>query len=1301
VTTLFRRYSQDNQCVRVTTSLLSVLLLLLVIATLGPRTLAQERAPDWATPVNLSLSGTASNPAIVRVPGGALRIFWWDPFDGTMVVDGVLMPPAAGEAEEPATPSPARDAWPAPIRATIRLSETAEIEGEAVTVRTPIQTAPRIVGDASGRAHAFWLGEPDEESGDTPLLYSRLNPGSTGWSVPSSLASSAGSFAATADNTGSMHLVYIRTEATPGSPVGLHYRRLPAGGFSWGTPVDVHLSRYLRLLSPEGDALRLSADSEGTLYATWEGPDRGQILLARSADRGTTWSEPEEYLGSGIQPGQDLVIGLPGSPSAVLWAPAGEPDRRIAASAAGSALNLAAWDGVRWLETAEQLLYLEDPESGKPVRLYDLRLALVPPSANEEAGVETLAVTGLDDSGDLWITGVRVTALEQLLSRPAIPGGPSGAGVPAPVNLSTSGAASDPAILAPSGDRLYAFWEDQFDGLTVADALVVASTVLSGTQEITTTREIWSEPRAFPLLLPEPEDATAGGATYAPVDGVPRMVGDASGRLHAFWSAEPAAGTTAGEVATRPLMYSRLAQDASAWSSPAELAGSTAAFDVAADSSGALHLVTIEMRDTPSSPAGVYYRRLEQGRIHWTAPLALQQSRTFRLLTPETAHLRLAADEMGAVYVTWDDPQQGGLVLAHSTDSGMTWQEPTAIGNPEENPRRGRIVSVPQGDTLLLWEGAGSVGSCSLFQATVLEALEGGSGAGRLVLEGLGACPDGERFLPLGESQVLMILGSGTDALTLAVWDGSPAVAQWSEPSRLSFSFEDPASVRQVYVGNLQVAVVDMPADAVEGLSGRALVAAGTDQDGDVWATSSQAGALDVVFAAPSPWSPVVKVSLSEGHPDLPAVATDGEGRVHALWAEAAPGATSAAGLMYARRDGEAWTGPAQVLASPESGSTEPELVAQGDRLHAIWSSQDGKILYSSAFAEDAYTAGGWSEPRVLSEVGSTAGEPDLVADAAGGLHAVFAVPINEGRGIYYTRSADGQTWTPPVQVFDAAGAGWIATAQPQLAVDGYGFLHVAWVRTLLPGSQLPDGIYYARSLDVGQSWSEPQDVAIGEYAWPQISAAAEGRVHLVWQEANGQDTWWHRYSSDAGETWTGMERIAGLEGAGAPVRLLADADRALHLVGLGADGKGLPTLLHATWDGSRWSRPEAFRIEVKSVEAGVSAAMSPVGRRLDLLFRSEDWGEDNTAWVGLWHTDRELPAVVVAPAPAFVPPVAATPPATPSPAPSATPPPNFSAASPAAGGDDLLLPILLASGGALLIVGAAAGARVVGARRR
>jgi hypothetical protein len=84
----------------------------------------------------------------------------------------------------------------------------------------------------------------------------------------------------------------------------------------------------------------------------------------------------------------------------------------------------------------------------------------------------------------------------------------------------------------------------------------------------------------------------------------------------------------------------------------------------------------------------------------------------------------------------------------------------------------------------------------------------------------------------------------------------------------------------------------------------------------------------------------------------------------------------------------------------------------------------------------EAASAGGWSTPASLSEAGSSGSWPQIGADAAGNLYALYAVPLNEGRGIYFARSEDGgATWSESRQVFDAAAQGWAMVDHPVLLV--------------------------------------------------------------------------------------------------------------------------------------------------------------------------------------------------------------------------------------------------------------------------
>jgi hypothetical protein len=630
------------------------------------------------------------------------------------------------------------------------------------------------------------------------------------------------------------------------------------------------------------------------------------------------------------------------------------------------------------------------------------------------------------------------------------------------------------------------------------------------------------------------------------------------------------------------------------------------------------------------------------------------------MLSPEEAHVHVAAGGEEQVYLTWDDPRLETAFRALSTDGGLSWEEPWAVGDPEEGAKRAHVVVGQEGRALLLWEAVRAAAPCSFYQQYVDDG-----GPPQRVLEELVRCPEEMGFLRTASGQVLLVTSSGGGGLTLAAWDGS--VDQWSELKRLSFSFEDPELERQVYLESLRAT-----------LAGEALAVVGQGQHGDVWFLESQVSAMEWAFVPPSPWSEPVELSQSEGLPGLPAVATDAEGRVHVLWSEATGEGLPGEGLQYAGYSGARWTQPAEVLRSPEGKAEQPALVAVGDRLHAVWSGgRSGEILYSRAYVRDAYAPGGWSAPQPLPAPGDVGSEPVIAAGSAGTLHVAYAVPLNEGRGIYYTRSDDsGETWSEAQVIFDAAAAGWAMVDRPSLAVDQQGTLYVAWVRARLPGSGLPEGIYYTRSgaggeslrlrtprprtprPRSGQAWSEPVQVAAGAYDWPRVAAPPTGQVHLLWGEASGGLGWTHQWSVDGGANWTRPERVVRFAGVPGPVGLAGDGAGTLHLVGVGEDDAGEPALLYTTWVDERWGELETFRLPPGvSGEPGAAVALRPALGRLDLTFRGEVEGEEGDPQVDVFYASRPVPEVEVTPVPAFTP--QPTMPPTSRSAPTATPTPR------------------------------------------
>jgi hypothetical protein len=145
-----------------------------------------------------------------------------------------------------------------------------------------------------------------------------------------------------------------------------------------------------------------------------------------------------------------------------------------------------------------------------------------------------------------------------------------------------------------------------------------------------------------------------------------------------------------------------------------------------------------------------------------------------------------------------------------------------------------------------------------------------------------------------------------------------------------------------------------------------------------------------------------------------------------------------------------------------------------------------------------------------------------------------------------------------------------------RLAVDDRGALHVIWAESVDPFP--PSGVYYARSTDRGQTWSQPLALADGGYHWGSIGIDGQGSIHLFW---TGTAQWagkYHTWSQDRGDTWAPVQRLwPGTMGFLGYADMALDSSGALHLVS-GAGGMpyfGVQTqgeILYASWLGDHWS---------------------------------------------------------------------------------------------------------------------------------
>jgi len=298
------------------------------------------------------------------------------------------------------------------------------------------------------------------------------------------------------------------------------------------------------------------------------------------------------------------------------------------------------------------------------------------------------------------------------------------------------------------------------------------------------------------------------------------------------------------------------------------------------------------------------------------------------------------------------------------------------------------------------------------------------------------------------------------------------------------------------------------------------------------------------------------------------------------------------------------------------------------NRLHVVWWGGFNNFWYSRAWAEDAGSVRAWATPRVLDGPASTS---TIVAQGTDTLHVLLG-----GTGarpdIYYRRSDDGgETWTPPINLSQIDEPNTIAIL-PQLAIDARGRLHAVWVQIPDPPIEyLKSGIFYSRSLDGGQSWSNPLSLDLFDEAryrggygphFPSIAAIGDGEIHVVWNGPPlGQRA--TRRSTDGGETWEAQQAIfeAGFRGMTGVNRMIVDATGKIHLVSAGFSESHSGLLLYTSWNGSSWRAP----LQVNPLGPGGENPILTLsnGNRLELI-----WWDGH----GVQHTSRLIEAPYVPP---------------------------------------------------------------------
>ena len=864
-----------------------------------------------------------------------------------------------------------------------------------------------------------------------------------------------------------------------------------------------------------------------------------------------------------------------------------------------------------------------------------------------------------------------------------------------PQNLSESGAVAA-RQLVPLGNEFLVFWRDEIDGYFYTRG--------RGSQ--------WREPERVVFLLAGAEhdgrEAPGGGRVRRP-----DLVADGEGMLHAIWQ-DSDGGLYYGRVPVEEL--------GAGFDASQELAPAAVGADLMVDERGRLHLIFLyPMGDVSTEGAGVYYRRSVDGGASWTAPVVLDSSAYYRLLSADEANVKLASKGSGdltTLYAAWDDPVQERVYVSRSADAGLTWAAAEVVDRREERDSssaegpHGIRVAAAGSEVHLAWQAGHEGLTCAQYHIVSTDSGRTWEQREQIFAE-LG-CPLSVRLFTSQGS--FFLLAETESALYLSTWhDGG-----WSEPER-----------QEIFDGFMDVET-QLPVTFNCGFSAAAqdgqlaLAACGDQGWRDIWFTSRPLAPLLESARVTPVWSTpaaVFEAAATEGGDGVviqsPVLLSDSEGTFHALWSEAdgtAAGPFTAVGseIVYARFAGGRWSRPIAIVESGGMAEAPAVALTRSGRLVAVWSGGgNGEIFTSWAAVARASVASEWTTPQELSAPRTAGSAPDVAVEPQSGVvYGVYAVPLNEERGIYLTASTDGgERWSEATQVLDAEAADWEMVDRPQLAISGPDDLHLLFRRQGLPGNVAVAQLYYARSNDGGITWSEPEEVEngtpqSGPAVWSELVAVGARVVHRAWQEWDGRQlNLWHQVSADNGATWSRAAQVGGFGSAGGgPAALVKDSADQVYLLSFGRSGSAVTAgeaaiqLWQWAAEEERWLEAEGLAVEVAGARGGaLAAAVAPDGH-LGALVIDGDGETEQVLFVG---RDVALPETLPTPRPTLTPTPIATATPMPTATPGATPTPVFSTVADSRGvdltgliplpaGGDVVAGAVLAALPALLIVGLA-----------
>jgi hypothetical protein len=653
----------------------------------------------WSEATNISHSGGASQPAFTVSPDGSLHAIWWDVQDGALYAR--------------TTDSGATKWTPPTVLPEIYGTRTQDTETKQVSLTPPRDL--RLIATSVNDVFAFWFDTKSQ------LVSAVARNGVWGTAEP--LAQSILAINAVTSSNGALHIAAARSADSEQQPAGLYYLVNQNG--RWSNPRLVYASPYFRALRPGDIHLSIASDAQNQVLITWDDPQLGRSVYARSADGGSSWSAPQSIVSVQEAVAQRTVVaGAPSGEFLMIWQEPGiggcgyvqsrsadggmtwtRPEKVLnaltrcnetlsfspdssgalwlighqegATETARNRVSLAKLDGNRWSDPLDISHAFSDSATGRVITLGCLRVAL---------SGQTAGLIGCDSLNDLWAARSTVS-LDQLitLQRP----------IWSPVvklsDAMVSTAENDlPALAADAEGNFLALWsQEAADGSGAIELYGAAS---DGTR--------WPDP----TVLVRASDGTSSNPSHLQH---PAIFLDKQDMVHAVWST----GTN------RPLQYSSMhAQDfmtPQAWAAPVPLPspyGLTSSPDIAVDPSGESVYVAFVVPFNENR--GIYLVHSQSSGTTWMTPTLIFDAAAAGWSNIDKP--QLALDASGDIlHAAWMRPIPAGgvgpqaIYYARSIDQGRTWSSPVKVA--EGNVDWPRLAVPAAGQVFLAWNATENI----------------------------------------------------------------------------------------------------------------------------------------------------------------------------------------------------------------------------------------------------------------------------------------------------------------------------------------------------------------------------------------------------------------------------------------------------------------------------------------------------------------------------------------------------------------------------------------------------------------